>query len=305
MKKILPLLVFSLCLSAVAIAQDSVNTEKKEAPKQKFTRAIFAATKIINMQSTEIVSPGVLQFMISHHFSNIWNKDGGSQNVAQFFGLNSGVAHTYLSFDYSPLKYMNVGVAMAGSSKYEGWLKFRILRQQTGAKNFPVTIGWYSMANVNTAKDPDNEFTGNKFSFLNQLLISRKFNDKFSLQLMPTWIHFNVVPYGINNSNEVFSLGIAGKYKATSKLNITLEYARQLNMHENLISKSGSIINYNPDLLSLGIELSTGTHLFQFYVGSTTDASAIDQLARNNSAIKDGNIAFGFTINRSMNVKKK
>jgi hypothetical protein len=305
MKKILSLLVFSLCISAVAIAQDSVNTEKKDASSQKFTRAIFSATKIINMQSTEIVSPGVLQFMVSHHFSNIWNKDGGSQNVAQFFGLNSGVAHTYLSFDYSPLKYMNVGVAMAGSSKYEGWVKFRILRQQTGKKNIPVTIGWYSMANVNTAKDPDNNFSGNKFSFLNQLLISRKFNDKFSLQLMPTWIHFNVVPYGINNSNEVFSMGIAGKYKATGKLNITMEYARQLNMHKNLISKSGSIINYNPDLLSLGVEISTGTHLFQFYVGSTTDASAIDQLARNNSALKDGNIAFGFTINRSMNVKKK
>jgi hypothetical protein len=304
MKKILLLPVFLFAFLVNTIAQDSAVAETKAAPKQKFTRAVFNATKIINMQSTEIVSPGTLQFMISHHFSNIWNKDGGKQNIAQFFGLNSGVAHTYLSFDYSPLKWMNVGVAMAGSSKYEGWAKFRILRQQTGAKNIPVTIGWYSMMNVNTAEDPDNEFSGNKFSFMNQLLISRKFSDKISLQLMPTWIHFNVVPYGINNSNEVFSMGIAGKYKATSKLNITLEYARQLNMYKNLISKNGAILNYNPDLLSLGVEISTGTHLFQFYVGSTTDASAIDQLARNNSSIKDGNIAIGFTINRAMNVKK-
>ncbi|MBL7702389.1 MAG: hypothetical protein JNM14_09070 [Ferruginibacter sp.] len=303
MKKILSLCF--LCLSLAASAQDSVNTEeKKEAPKQKFTRAVFNATKIINMQSTEIVNPGILQFMISHHFSHIWNKDGGKQNIAQFFGLNSGVAHTYLSFDYSPAKFMNAGVAMAGSSKYEGWLKFRILRQQTGKKNVPVTVGWYSMMNVNTAEDPDNEFSGNKFAFLNQLLISKKFNDKISVQLMPTWIHFNVVPYGINNSNEVFSMGLAAKYKATSKLNITVEYARQLNMYKNLITKSGTIMNYNPDLLSLGVEISTGTHLFQFYVGNTTDASAIDQLARNTSALKDGNIAFGFTINRSMNLKK-
>jgi hypothetical protein len=305
MKKILSLLVFCFGFAAVTMAQEVTKTETKEAPKQKFTKAIFNSTKIINMQSTEIVSPGVLQFMISHHFSNIWNKDAGKQNIAQFFGLNSGVAHTYLSFDYSPLKFMNVGVAMAGSSKYEGWLKFRILRQQTGAKNIPVTVGLYSMMNVNTAEDPDNEFTGNKFSFMNQLLISRKFSDKFSLQLMPTWIHFNVVPYGINNSNEVFSMGIAAKYKARSKMNITFEYARQLNMYENLISKSGAIINYQPDLVSLGIELNTGGHLFQFYIGSTTDASAIDQLARNNSRIKDGNIAIGFTINRGMNIKKE
>lgn len=303
MKKILSLTVLLFAIIISAMAQDSAVAPAKKA-KQKFTRAVFNSTKIINMQSTEIVGPGVLQFMVSHHFSHIWNKDGGKQNVAQFFGLNSGVAHTYLSFDYSPVRWMNAGVAMAGSSKYEGWAKFKILRQQTGTRNIPVTVGWYALMNVNTAEDPDNEFSGNKFSFMNQLLISRKFSDKISLQLMPTWIHFNVVPYGINNSNEVFSLGIAGKYKVKGNMNITLEYARQLNMYKNLISKNGSIINYNPDLLALGIEMNTGGHLFQFYVGSTTDASAIDQLARNNSSIKDGNIAFGFTINRGMNVKK-
>ena len=299
-------MLFVLCLGLLAttLAQEVTEPAKKEAPKQKFTRTTFNATKIINMQSVEMVTPGVLQFMISHHFSNIWTKDAGSQNLAQFFGLNSGVAHTYMSFDYSPLKWMNVGVAFAGSSKYEAFAKFKILRQQTGARNIPVTIAWYSLANVNTAKDPDIEFTANKFAFMNQLLIARKFSDKFSLQIMPTWIHFNVVPYGINNSNEVFSLGFAAKYKARSKMNVTLEYARQFNMYKNIISKNGAILNYQPDLLSLGVELSTGTHLFQFYIGSTTDASAIDQLARNNSRIKDGNFAIGFTINRGMNLKK-
>ncbi len=291
MKKIFAALILCFGLFSVALAQEAADSMKKEAPAKKFVRTTFNSTKIINMQSVEMVSKGNLQFLISHHFSHIWNKDGGSQNIAQFFGINSGVAHTYMSFDYTPVNFMNVGVAFAGSSKYEGFLKFRILRQQTGARNIPVSLALYSMMNVNTA-------------FLNQLLIARKFNSKFSLQLAPTWIHFNVVPYGINNSNEVFSLGIAGKYKATSKLNITLEYARQLNMYENLISKNGAILNYQPDLLSLGIELNSGSHLFQFYIGNSTDASLIDQLARNNSSIKDGNFAFGFTINRTMSLKK-
>lgn len=304
MKKILPLLALGLGLSVFSIAQDSAAVETKEAPVQKFTRATFNSTKLINMQTTEIVSPGALQFMISHHFSNIWNKDAGKQNVAQLFGLNSGVAHTYLSFDYSPTKWLNLGLAAAGSAKYEGWAKFKLLRQQTGLKNIPVSVAFYSMANVNTAEDPDNQFTGNRFSFVNQLLIARKMSDKLSLQLMPTWIHFNLVPYGINNSNEVFSLGIGGKYKVKSNLNVTLEYSRQLNMYENLITKNGAIISYQPDLLSAGIEINTGAHLFQFYIGSTNDASNLDHLARNNSSIKDGNFAFGFTINRSLNLKK-
>ncbi|MBL0144713.1 MAG: hypothetical protein IPP48_02140 [Chitinophagaceae bacterium] len=304
MKKILSLLAFCLGFSALVMAQEPAAAETKEAPVQKFARATFNSTKLINMQTTEIVSPGALQFMISHHFSNLWNKGAGKQNIGQLFGLNSGVAHTYLSFDYSPTTWANVGLAAAGSSKYEGWVKFRLLRQQTGKKNIPVSVALYSMANVNTAADPDNEFAGNRFAFVNQLLIARKMSDKFSLQLMPTWIHFNVVPYGINNSNEVFSMGIGGKYKVKSNLNVTFEYARQFNMYENLITKNGAIISYKPDLLSAGIEINTGAHLFQFYIGSTTDASNVDQLARNNSSIKDGNFAFGFTINRSLNLKK-
>lgn len=307
MKKLLLAFLFGLCVSPVLFAQDDTPpaaAEEEAAPKQKFTKATFNATKLINMQTTEMTSANSLQFLISHHFSYLWNKDAGSQNLAQFFGLNSGVARTYLSFDYSPVRWLNVGVAMAGNSKYEGFTKIKLLRQQTGAKNIPVSVALYSMAHVNTAKDPDVQLAWNKFAFLNQLLIARKFSDKFSLQVMPSWIHFNVVPYGINNSNEVFSLGIGGKYKVNPKLNLTFEYSRQLNMYENLITKNGSILNYQPDLLSAGIEVNTGGHLFQFYVGSTADASNLDHLARNTSKIKDGNFAFGFTINRNLSLQK-
>ena len=251
------------------------------------------------MQSTEMVSKGVKQVLISHHFSYLWNKDAGRQNLAQFFGINSGVAHTYVSFDYSPASFLNLGVALAGGSKYEAWAKFKLLRQQTGLKNIPVSMALYSLGAVNTATDGDINFAGNRFTFMNQLLIARKFSDKLSLQLSPTWIHYNVVPYGINNSNEVFSMGVQGKYKMTGTLNLTMEYSRQLNMYENIITKNGAILNYQPDLLSVGLEINTGGHLFQFYIGSTNESSNISQLSRNTSVIKDGNFAFGFTINRS------
>lgn len=312
MKKIVSLLVFGLSFCTITLAQDTTASETKEAPKQKFTRTTFNSTRIINMQSVEIGSPGALQFMISHHFGYFWNKDlapKGSdkrlrQNLANLFGLNAGIAHTYLSFDYSPTKWANIGFAATGRAAFEGWAKFKILRQQTGKKNIPVTLGWFSMANIYTGLTEPNEFTDNRWSFMHQLLIARKFSEKFSLQLMPTLIHFNVVPYGINNSNAVWSLGMGAKYKATPKLNLTLEYVRQLNMHRNLISKNGTVINYSPDLLSAGVEINTGGHLFQFYIGTTTDASNIDQLARNNSWIKNGQFALGFTINRSLSLKK-
>jgi hypothetical protein len=307
MKKILSLIIFGLGFGAVAMAQETTEPEAKEAPKQKFTRATFNSTRIINMQSTEIVTPGSLQFMISHHFSPLWPEGGSSEtgdNLAGLLGLNTGLAYTYLSFDYSPTTWMNLGLAGAGRHRFEGWAKFKLLRQQTGAKNIPVSVAWYSMFNVNAKKDPTVASSWDKFSFMHQLLIARKFSDKLSLQLMPTLIHFNIVPYGPNNDNYVGSIGLGGKYKLTANKNITFEYARQLNMYENLLDKNGNIINYKPDLLSLGMEFNTGGHLFQFYIGNTTNSSNIDQLARNTSSLKFSNWALGFTINRSMSLKK-
>jgi hypothetical protein len=72
------------------------------------------------MQSVEILPQGNLQFMISHHFSYLWNKGAGDQNYAQMFGLNSGIAKTYLSLDYSFTKWLNAGLAGAGKSNFEG-----------------------------------------------------------------------------------------------------------------------------------------------------------------------------------------
>lgn len=313
MKKIFLLLVFVAGTWTLSLAQeDSAATPVKEAPVKKPVRATFNSTKIINMQSVEIVSPNSLQFMISHHFGYFWNKDLGTkadhnrfkQNLAHLFGLNAGVAQTYLSFDYSPNKWSNVGIGATGRAVFEGWAKFRIMRQQTGPKAFPVSIGWFSQANIYTGEKQLNEVTENRWSFVHQLLIARKFSDKFSLQLMPTLIHFNVVPYGINNSNLVYSIGMGAKYKATPKLNLTLEYSRQLNMYENLITKNGAIIDYSPNLLAAGVEINTGGHLFQFYIGNTISATNVDQLARNSSYLKDGQLALGFTINRSLSLKK-
>ena len=305
MKKILTLMVACLSCWFVTMAQEDSVAVEQEVPQPKYARATFNATKIINLQSTEIVPKNILQFMVSHHFSYIWIKDQSTEdNLAQFLGINSGAAQTYLSFDYSVNDYANFGLALAGQMRYEGWAKFRLARQQTGPKDIPVTATWYSMANVDFALDKGTGSAWDKWSYLHQLLIARKMSDKISLQLVPSLIYLNKVPYGINNSNFVYSIGFAGKWKARPKTNITLEYTRQLNMYENIINESGQIINYNPDLLSLGIEVNTGGHLFQFYIGNTLHSSNIDHLARNTGYLKDGNLSFGFTINRSMDLKK-
>ena len=302
MKKIFTLMVLGMGLFISSFAQDQKKDESAPVKKAKFTKSTFQSSNVINMQSVEMVAKGNLQFMISHHFGTIWT-DGISegQNLAQFLGLNSGIAHTYLSFDYSVTNHANIGLAMTGNSKFEGWVKFKLLRQQTGIRNIPVTVTWLSLANADAAQSQDtlNKLGWNKFSYLHQLLIARKFSKKFSLQLSPTFIHYNVVPYGINNDNNIFSLGFGAKYQLADNKAITLEYSRQFNMFENVIGKTGIISNYSPDLLSVGIEFNTGGHVFQFFLSNTTAATMIEQLTRNNNSVRFKEFAMGFRLNRS------
>lgn len=308
MKKILFFLCIACGLFLRANAQDDLLggliQEDSAKVKQNFTTATFKSTRIINMQSIEMTGKGNLQFMISHHFPNFWNEGKGWQNLAQMFGFNSGVATTYLSFDYSFLDWLNVGFAMTGNSRYESWGKFRLVRQQTGKKNIPVTIDYFALASVDASDGPSpDDLMWNRFSFVHQLLIGRKFNDKLSLQLTPSLIHYNHVPYGINNTNNIFNIGIGGRYKLSHKTALTFEYSRQLNGYKNLLDESTSAVNYVPDLVSIGYDWDTGGHIFQFYLTSTTSSLNSTQLSANQNDFKKGNFSLGFTINRSYGIK--
>lgn len=310
MKKIFALLLTGTCLFTRLMAQDDLlgdlMKEDSAKVKQNYTTATFKSTKVINMESVEMTGAGNLQFMITHHFGNIWNKDLGAQNLVQLLGLNSGVAHTYLSLDYSVKSWLNFGAASTGNSRFEGWTKIRLLRQQTGQKNIPVTAVWMSVANVDASKNgvAIGESVWNRYAFMHQLLIARKFSEKFSLEFLPTLIHYNVIPYGINNRNNTYSMGVAARYKLKERRAVTFEYARQLNMYDFVIDKSGNVLHYNPNLVSLGYDMDTGGHIFQFFVSSSTGAYNIEQLTRNTNDFSKLQFSFGFNINRSFGVKK-
>ncbi len=100
-------------------------------------------------------------------------------------------------------------------------------------------------------------------------------------------------------------MGVGAKYKLTDNKAITFEYSHQFNVHKNVITKTGAIVNYEPDLLALGLEFNTGGHVFQFYIGNTTAATAIEQLSRNTNRLSHGDFALGFRLNRSFFLGKK
>ena len=307
MKKIVICISAALLSMQAVKAQDLLDELQKEDSskvKQNFTTATFKSTRIINMNSVEMTGAGNMQFMIRHHFGQFWNKEGGiKSSLAQLFGLNSGVANAYMSFDYSPKSWLNIGLASTGNAHFEGWTKFRIIRQQTGKKNIPVTLDFLSNLRADASDGPSaDDNAWNRFSYLNQVLVARKFSEKLSLQFIGSVVHHNLVPYGYNNSNNTFSAGLGGRYKLTSKSAITFEFLHSLNNYKNQIDEVGTVFDYKPLLIALGYDWDTGGHIFQFFISNTSNASNITQLSRNTNKVTD--LALGFNLNRSYGIKK-
>jgi hypothetical protein len=150
---------------------------------------------------------------------------------------------------------------------------------------------------VNTLRngDPEREmpFSG-RLDYTYQLLIARKFTSDLSLQLMPTMVHRNLVSTA-DVDNDLFAMGIGGRYKLTNRVSLNLEYYYRLN------SGPEQDIYYNP--IAIGVDIETGGHVFQLHF---TNAQAMVEegfITETTGNFFSGDIHFGFNISRSFQLK--
>ena len=164
--------------------EDLMNLFEVDEPTTDYTYATFKTTRISLGQSVENPATGNLIFDIQHHFGRV---NGGAY---EFFGLDQATLR--LGFQYGITDWLTVGVGRSTFEKtYDGSVKAKILRQSTGAVKMPVSVSYFGNIGINSLKYEDtnrtNDFSS-RLSFVNQLLIARKFSSAISLQLIPTFI---------------------------------------------------------------------------------------------------------------------
>ena len=214
----------ALSCSQLAHAQVDLFAEKDE-PIRDIVTSTFKTTRIINGQSIENVGKGVLDFRILHRFGPL--SDGGYN----FFGLDQ--ASMRLGLDYGISRTLMVGVGRSTFDKqYDGFVKWRILSQTTGGINFPFALSYAGTMIYKSLKNPTGlsytPYETDRFTYAHQLILARKFNDAFSMQLTPTMVHYNLVA---NNTlpNDFYSLGIGVRQRISKRVNITSEYFYRYN----------------------------------------------------------------------------
>lgn len=156
---------------------------------------------------------------------------------------------------------------------------------------FPVTIvGFNSLGFNNLLKQsnyPKMDF-GDRYIYVTQLLVSRKWNEKLSLEVVPTYFHENFVVNDFQ-SNSQFALGLGGRYKISKRVSINADYAAHLN-------RTSSSIYNNP--LSVGVDIETGGHVFQMHFTNSQGIHEAGFLGNTTGNWGKGDIFFGFNLVR-------
>ena len=206
-------------------AQDDLMAmlEEESEPQTEYVTATFKGTRIINGQSNEIAGPGVLQFVFQHRFGSL-----SDDFFYNFFGLDN--ADVRLALDYSFNDWLNIGVGRSSFQKtYDGAVKARILRQSSGAKEMPISLTAFASVFINSLRwtdDLPHNFS-DRLSYSYQLVFTRKFNEDLSLGITPSMVHFNLVDTR-EQPNDIYAIGISGRYKLNPRVSINVEYFPQL-----------------------------------------------------------------------------
>lgn len=285
---------FSIVLLQQVHAQDSsllkmLNDSMAAHPQKTYVTGTFKGEHIVNLQTVESPGAGALSFIIQHRFGAL---NSGSYS---FFGLDA--AQIRLSLNYGITDRLAIGVSRSSYLKtFDGYLKYKLLRQ-TEDGSMPLTASLLGSIAYVTSHDSGPAMNGNKSAmYTGQVLLARKFNRHLSLELVPSWLHYNSVPTASDKKDQL-ALSAAGRLKFTRRMSVTGEY--------NYLLPDQAVSYTTRNSLSLGWDIETGGHVFQLVFSNSQSMIAPQYIGKTTGRWSKGDIYFGFNISRDFNISKK
>jgi len=234
---------------------------------------------------------GQLDVRIHHRFGEV---NTGAYNL---WGLDQ--ANIHLSLEYGITDWVMVGAGRGTYEKtFDGFLKFSLLRQSKGERNMPVSVSYFTSAAINSLKwDKEGNLNfWDRVTYVNQLLIARKFNERFSFEINPTFIHRNMVPTELD-PNDIWSVGAGTRFKLTKRFSLNAEYYYVIPFGKDY----RSLITYNS--FSVGVDIETGGHVFTILLTNSLAMIEKGFIGETTGSWKDGGIHLGFNISRVFALK--
>ncbi len=300
----IPLLGLLALLAALPLrAQDDLlGLLGEEEAAAEYATASFKTTRVINAHSLENTSHGVMDLKISHRFGYL------NLGINELFGLDQATIR--IGVDYGVTDRLMVGFGRSSFQKtLDGFAKYKVLRQCQSGCGMPVSLAVLAGMSANMlqkdktdwyAPDQPDYFT-HRLGYAFQVIVGRKFSESFSLQLMPGWVHRNLV-LTTDEAHDVLNMGAAGRVKLTKRLAVNAEYFYMLPGQARAATVPPERADDpNPGLknsLSIGFDIETGGHVFQLHFTNSTAMFERGFITETTGDWLEGDIHFGFNISR-------
>lgn len=273
-------------------AQDNLMDLFGEEPETvDYETATFKTTRLVLGQSIENPAPGVLMFLIQHHFGKL------NSGAYELWGLDQ--ANIRLGFEYGINDRLAIGIGRSSYKKtFDGFVKGKIFRQSTGAKDMPLSLTYFGSISLNSLKwaEPEREnYFSSRLAFTHQLLIARKFSPGLSFQITPTLVHKNLVATE-EDKNDIFATGFGGRVKLTNRVSFNAEYWYVF--PDQIVSQPSD------NSFSIGFDIETGGHVFQLFCTNSDPIFESGFITETAGEWANGDIYFGFNISRVFTIKK-
>lgn len=297
MKKYILSIIVLAITCGVLFAQEEQTSDPVYAP--------FESGILIDQQTGVIPDARTLEFIIQHKFGSMDN------GLSDLWGIYSPGANVRLALNYVPLNNFQIGAGITKKNMYTDlnakWMVF----EQTTDNSVPVNVTLYGVAAID-GRDADGIATGNvveskavgtdeneigfsnRLSYFSQVMVGRKFSDRFTLQAGASFTHYNMAEWDYDH--DVVGAHFGGRFKFSNQSSLIFNYDLPLKIKS--ISEQTSWETFAKPNLSIGVEIATFTHAFQIYVGSADGILPQDMMMYNQTDWGNGGPAIGFTMTR-------
>ncbi len=284
MKKFSFIFVSFLIAPLALLSQDTIVEKVVERPE----RPAFESSYIIDNPTDVTFIKNTLEVHMAHRFGTV---NGGDNDLIGIWAP----ANIRIALSYAPHERLTLGY---GTTKFDRLQDFNwkvALLRQTRSDKIPVNVTYYGNFVIDARSADRFLVEQHRYSYFNQLIISRRFNSKLSLQGSASVSHYNLVPQRMRN--DVVAMSLGGRYKISSQTSILVDYTQPFVHHLD-----GVELDMDPEPgFSVGVEFRTSSHAFQLFLSSYQGIVPQKNIMFNQNNFFDGDFLIGFNITRLYN----
>lgn len=280
------LLVLALSLCGTPLfAQEGDSIKTKVSASKKPAKPAFESPQLMDEQSVVVPSAKTLEFNMQHRFGLVNN------GIKDLYGLYAPGANIRFNFSYTPINNLSLGF---GYAKYKQYLDFNVkyaIVKQRKDWSIPVSVTYFGDLAFDNRENIYDK-TVHRISYYHELIIATRLSDKISLQLTPSFSHFNAIDSLF--SHDMIAIGLSGRFKISDQSSLVINYTQQLTDHKdpNFKLKPG---------FTFGWEIATSGHAFQIFATTFQGIIPQENIAFNQNDFTKGEFLIGFNITRLWN----